>query len=133
MIEYSARSAFFCENFAGAVRFLVESGARNETYVVADPAPVTFAEIIATLRAARGQEARLWNIPPWLLTGALTLAGRSSLAERVGGAEDHGGEGHEAAAGGHAIGEDLKRAHRQLGAAQRTEHAAEAERVKPHA
>ena len=49
------------------------------------------------------------------------------------GAEDHRGEGHEAAAGGHAIGEDLQRAHRQLGAAERAEHAAEAERDEAHA
>jgi nucleoside-diphosphate-sugar epimerase len=79
------RSLLAMENFAGAIRFVLESGTRNETYVVADPAPVTFAEIIATLRAARGRPARLWNIPPWLLTGALTVAGRSAFAERVGG------------------------------------------------
>lgn len=79
------RSLLAMENLTGAVRFVLESGARNETYVVADPAPVTFAEIIETLRAARGQPSRLWNIPPWLLTRALTIAGRSSLAERVGG------------------------------------------------
>jgi nucleoside-diphosphate-sugar epimerase len=79
------RSLLAMENLAGAIRFVLEAGARNEAYVVADPAPVTFAEIIATMRAARGRPAKLWNIPPWLLTGALTVMGCSSLAERVGG------------------------------------------------
>ena len=80
------RSLLAMENFVSAIRFLLEqSGPRNETYVVADPAPVTFAEIILTLRAALGRPPRLLDIPPRLLTGALTLAGKSSLAERIGG------------------------------------------------
>ena len=45
------RSLLAMENLVSAIRFLIEqSGPRNETYVVADPAPVTFAEIILTLR-----------------------------------------------------------------------------------
>ena len=48
-------------------------------------------------------------------------------------AEDHGGESHEAAAGGHAIGEDLQAAQRQLGPAERAEHAAEREGDEAHA
>jgi len=79
------RSLLAIENLITAVRFLLESGPRNETYVVADPAPVTFAEIILTLRAAQGRPPRLLNIPPWLLTGPLRLAGQSRLAERIGG------------------------------------------------
>jgi nucleoside-diphosphate-sugar epimerase len=79
------RSLLAMENLIGAIRFLIESGARNATYIVADPAPVTFAEIIQTLRTARGRPPRLVNIPSWLLTGSLRLAGRSSLAERIGG------------------------------------------------
>ncbi len=79
------RSLLAMENLVTAIRFVLEAGARNETYIVADPSPVTFAEMILTLRAALGRPARLWNIPPWLLTGALTLAGQSSLAERLGG------------------------------------------------
>ena len=79
------RSLLAIENLITAIGFLLESGARNATYVVADPAPVTFAEIILTLRTALGRPPRLLNVPPWLLAGPLRLAGRSALAERIGG------------------------------------------------
>jgi nucleoside-diphosphate-sugar epimerase len=80
------RSLLAMENLVSAIRFLIEqSGPRNETYVVADPAPVTFAEIILILREALGRPPRLLNVPPWLLTTALRLTGQSSLAERIGG------------------------------------------------
>ena len=79
------RSLLAIDNLVTAIGFLLESGARNATYVVADPAPVTFAEIILTLRTALGRPPRLLNVPPWLLAGPLRLAGRSALAERIGG------------------------------------------------
>lgn len=80
------RSLLAIDNLVSAIRFLLEqSGPRNETYIAADPAPVTFAEIIRALRAALGRPSRLVNAPPWLVTGALKLAGKSSLAERIGG------------------------------------------------
>ena len=63
----------------------MSKAARNETYVVADPAPVTFAEILLTLRGALGRPPRLINVPPPLLTGALRAIGKQSLAERIGG------------------------------------------------
>jgi len=73
------------ENLVSAIAFLLRSEPRNETYVVADPAPVTFAELIVALRTALGRPERLFNVPPSLLTGALALVGKSSLAERIGG------------------------------------------------
>lgn len=80
------RSLLAMENLVSAIRFLLrQSGPRNETYVVADPAPVTFAEMILTLRTALGRPGRLISLPPSLLTGALKLAGKSSVAERIGG------------------------------------------------
>lgn len=79
------RSLLAMENLVSAIRFLLEQGARNETYVVADPAPVTFAEILLTLRSALGRPPRLMNVPPPLLTGALKAIGKRSLAERIGG------------------------------------------------
>ena len=47
--------------------------------------------------------------------------GSGGRADRMGSAEDDGGKAHEAAAGGHAIGEDLQAAQRQLGSAERAE------------
>jgi nucleoside-diphosphate-sugar epimerase len=80
------RSLLAMDNLISAIRFLLErSGPSNETYVVADPAPVTFAEIILTLRAALGRPPRLVSVPPRLVTGALKLTGQSPLAERIGG------------------------------------------------
>lgn len=79
------RSLLAMENLVSAVRFLIEQGPHNETYVVADPAPVTFAEILLTLRGALGRPPRLINLPPALLTGALRAIGKQPLAERIGG------------------------------------------------
>jgi UDP-glucose 4-epimerase len=79
------RSLLALENFISAIAFLLNQPARNETYIVADPAPVTFAEIILALRAGLGRPARLVTVSPRLLSGALTLLGQSSRAERIGG------------------------------------------------
>jgi UDP-glucose 4-epimerase len=80
------RSLLAIGNFVSAICFLLEQKtAPNETYVVADPAPVTFAEIILTLRKALGRPPRLVKVPPALLTASLRLAGQSALAERIGG------------------------------------------------
>lgn len=79
------RSLLAMKNLVSAIRFLIEQGPRNETYIVADPAPVTFAEILLTLRSALGRPPRLINVPPLLLTGVLSAIGKRSLAERIGG------------------------------------------------
>ncbi len=79
------RSLLAMDNLISAIRFLLEQGPRNETYVVADPAPVTFAEILLALRSGLGRPPRLINVPPPLLTGALKGIGKRSLAERIGG------------------------------------------------
>lgn len=80
------RSLLAMDNLVSAVRFmLARPGADNEIYVLADPAPVTFAEIILTLRAALGRRPRLFDVPPALLTGILRVFGQSSLSERLAG------------------------------------------------
>jgi nucleoside-diphosphate-sugar epimerase len=74
------------ENLVSAIRFLLEqSSPQNENYVVADPAPITFAEIIIALRGALGRPPGLLSVSPGFLTGALNVIGKSSLAERIGG------------------------------------------------
>lgn len=78
------RSLLAMENLVSALRLLIEAGPRNETYVIADPAPVTFAEILLTLRKALGRAPRLIDIPQPLLLGALKALGKQSLAERIG-------------------------------------------------
>src|SRR5262249_55621041 len=58
---------------------------RNQTYVVADPAPLTIAEIVAALRAGQGRRPGLVPVPPLVLAGPLRALGRASLWERLGG------------------------------------------------
>src|SRR5579872_2479744 len=52
--------------------------------------------------------------------------------DRMAGAENDRRKRHEAAPGGHAIGEDRQAAERELGAAKGAKHAAETERDQPH-
>jgi UDP-glucose 4-epimerase len=79
------RSLLAMENLISAIDFLLSQGPRNKTYVVADPAPVTFAEIILTLRETLGRPSRMIDVPPAVVTGALTAIGKGALAERIGG------------------------------------------------
>jgi len=64
---------------------LDEPNVRNETYVVADPESLTLPEIVTALRAGMGRSPGLINIPPGLFAGALRMAGRSALWQRLGG------------------------------------------------
>jgi UDP-glucose 4-epimerase len=50
------RSLLALENMLSAIRFVLEHpGTAGQTYLVADPLPVSIAEMIATLREARGR------------------------------------------------------------------------------
>ena len=57
----------------------------NETYVVADPAALTIAEIVAALRAGLNRGPRLLPVPPALLALACRASGRAHLWDRIGG------------------------------------------------
>lgn len=80
------RSMVALDNLIGAVRFALESpNAVNETFVVADPQPLSLAEIVSMLRAAMGRRPALIAIPPSLLEAPLRAIGRRDLFERLGG------------------------------------------------
>ena len=54
------RSLLALDNMLSAIRFVLEHPATaGETYIVADPLPVSLAEMIATLRQARGRSPKL--------------------------------------------------------------------------
>jgi nucleoside-diphosphate-sugar epimerase len=80
------RSLLGVDNLVGAILFALRTPAtRGDTYLVADPQPVAFAEIVAAFRAARGRPRALFGFPPRLIEMAARLAGGVDLWERLGG------------------------------------------------
>jgi UDP-glucose 4-epimerase len=80
------RSLLGRDNLVAAIHLVLSASATvNETYVVADPMPLTMAEIVGALRAAEGRRPGLVPVPPVLLAGMLRMARRPHLWERVGG------------------------------------------------
>jgi nucleoside-diphosphate-sugar epimerase len=80
------RSLLARGNLVAAIHLaLVAPAMLNETYVVADPEPLTIAQIVAALRAGLGRGPRLIPVPPSLLALALRATGRAQLWDRVGG------------------------------------------------
>jgi nucleoside-diphosphate-sugar epimerase len=81
------RSLLSLDNLAGAIAFVLRhEGCAGETYVVADPAPVTIAEIVAALRHGMSKKPGLIAVPPALLRLALTALGRGANWEQINGA-----------------------------------------------
>jgi nucleoside-diphosphate-sugar epimerase len=82
------RSLLARENLLAAIYLgLTAPATAGETYVVADPVPVTLGEIVRALRAGEGRRARLIPVPPALLALALKTMRRSHIWERLGGNE----------------------------------------------
>jgi UDP-glucose 4-epimerase len=82
------RSLLARQNLIGAIRFALEqSPALGETFIVADPTPLTLGEIIAAMRAGDGRRPGLLPIPPVLLSLALNAMGRGQDWERLGGSQ----------------------------------------------
>jgi UDP-glucose 4-epimerase len=81
------RSLVSLANLVGAIRFVLRHDACvGETYVVADPAPVTIAEIVASLRHGMGRKPGLVSVPPALLRLALAALGRGGSWDQINGA-----------------------------------------------
>jgi nucleoside-diphosphate-sugar epimerase len=81
------RSLVSLANVTSAIGFVVsENACAGETYVVADPEPVTIGEIVTALRAGHGKPPGLVAVPPALLRLALKAAGRGTNWEQIGGA-----------------------------------------------
>jgi UDP-glucose 4-epimerase len=80
------RSVLARQNLVSAIHFALESPATaGETYLVADPEPVTLAEIVTAMRAGLGRKPGLVSIPISPLAMALKAAGRAETWERLGG------------------------------------------------
>lgn len=74
----AARSFLSLDNFASAVLFaLAQTGGGAESFVLADPAPSSVAQLLAGLRAGLGRPARLLDVPPQMLGLAARLAGQA--------------------------------------------------------
>ena len=80
------RSLLARGNLVAAIHLALAGPAMlNETYVVADPEPLTIAQIVAALRAGLGRGPRLVPVPAPLLALVLRATGRAQLWDRVGG------------------------------------------------
>lgn len=79
------RSLTGIDNLIAAIRFASDRPAANETYIVADPQPVTPAQIVAMLRRAMGREPGLFPVPPAVFAALLRAAGRGDMWQRLGG------------------------------------------------
>ena len=79
------RSLLARENLIAAIHFVLGSPATaGETYVVADPEPLTLAEIVRALRAGERRRPGLIPVPPILLAAPLKAIGRADLWDRLG-------------------------------------------------
>jgi UDP-glucose 4-epimerase len=80
------RSLLARQNLTAAIRLALETDATaGETYAVADPAPLTLAEIVTALRAGDSRPPRLLPIPVTPIGAALKAMGRGETWERLGG------------------------------------------------
>jgi UDP-glucose 4-epimerase len=80
------RSLLARQNLIDAIHFALQAeAARDQTYIVADPAPLTLAEIVGALRAGLGRSPGLLPVPPALIALAAKTMGRDEEWQRVGG------------------------------------------------
>jgi UDP-glucose 4-epimerase len=79
------RSLLGIDNLISAILFVFNNPAAvGETYLVADPTPITLREIFTMLRTPQGRRPGLIYIPPKFLRLALILANCRKLWERLG-------------------------------------------------
>ncbi|HEY6860319.1 MAG TPA: NAD-dependent epimerase/dehydratase family protein [Pseudolabrys sp.] len=80
------RSLLARRNLIDAIHLaLASSAAKRETYVVADPTPLTLSEIVAALREGEGRRPGLLPVPPALIALASRAIGRAEEWQRLGG------------------------------------------------
>jgi UDP-glucose 4-epimerase len=80
------RSLLARRNLIDAVHLALASpAAKGETYVVADPMPLTLTEIVTALRAGEGRRPGLLPVPPPLIALASRALGRAEEWQRLGG------------------------------------------------
>ena len=82
------RSLLARQNLIGAIHFALEQpAAKGETFIVADPVPLSLAEIVAALRAGAGRAPGLLPVPPALIALAARTMGRNDEWQRLGGSQ----------------------------------------------
>jgi UDP-glucose 4-epimerase len=80
------RSLLGVDNLIAAIRFALEDErAANETFIVADPHPVSVADLVAISRAANGRKPGLISVPPNLFAGLFAVAGQQEKWARLAG------------------------------------------------
>jgi nucleoside-diphosphate-sugar epimerase len=80
------RSLLALDNLISAVRFSLEDArAINETFLVADPQPISVAELVSMLRTAAGRKPQLVSLPRGVLSALLSLAGKRGMFDRLAG------------------------------------------------
>jgi nucleoside-diphosphate-sugar epimerase len=81
------RSLLARQNLVGAIHFVLrQPAAKGETYIVADPKPLTLAEIVVALRMGLRRRPGLLPVPPTLIALAAKAVGRTEDWQRIGGA-----------------------------------------------
>lgn len=81
------RSVVGVHNLASAVAHVIRhEAAGGETYLVADPQPLSLADIVAALRRGAGRSSGLITVPPALMRFALTALGRGPDWHQLSGA-----------------------------------------------
>jgi UDP-glucose 4-epimerase len=79
------RSLVSIDNLSQAILFCLDTPATlNQTFIVSDPAPITLADMFATLRDAAGRSPGLISIPPLAVKAMVIAAGRQALWDRIG-------------------------------------------------
>ena len=82
------RSLLARQNLIGAIHFALERpAAKGETFIVADPVPLSLAEIVAALRTGAGRAPGLLPVPPALIALAARTMGRAEEWQRLGGSQ----------------------------------------------
>lgn len=82
---HNRRSLLSIDNLAQAVLFCVENpSTENQTFIVSDRDPITFAEMLAALRKAQGRSPGLFPVPPLFVKTMIMVAGYPSLWDRIG-------------------------------------------------
>jgi UDP-glucose 4-epimerase len=80
------RSLLARGNLIAAIHLALDApAARNQTFIVADPTPLTLAELVAALRAGAGRSPGLLPVPSPLLGLAMKAMGRDDEWQRLGG------------------------------------------------
>jgi nucleoside-diphosphate-sugar epimerase len=83
---HNRRSLLSRQNLISAIYLaLVSPATIGETYIAADPSPLTLAEIIAAMRAGADRSPGLVPVPPALIAMALKAMRRTDEWERLGG------------------------------------------------